>query len=334
MLSSLLKKMYCLLVFVLVLGFSIPTSVYAQSSTKSEGETETFTVLSKNFVTGEETLVEYGYDYTRPTDGQQEDENTVFTTPAFFPENDEFIMNSNVGEITIDSIIGSDDRTQVTSTTSSPYSALGNIVGPWDQDEDGVDDTTSYCTGFMEGPDLMVTAGHCVFDNGLGGWLTSLTYYPARNGSTFPFSSAGILEISISTQWSTYSNENYDYALVVLDRNVGGDTGWLGKGWSNGSLNGYDISVTGYPGDKTLGTMWTAEGEITSTLTYRLKHDVDTFSGQSGAPMYTTNGIVWGIHAKGTIPILLIFKNSGTRITEALYNMMQDKYLDGIEKYY
>jgi len=309
------------------------STISAQSLDSSDSESETYTVLTKNFVTGEESIEEHGYEYTRQTSEQTSREGEVITTPAYFPE-DEANDNSIDEGISIDSIIGTDERTQVATTTSSPYSTIGQIYATWDQNGDGVNDASSTCTGFMEGPDLMVKAGHCVFGISLGGWITSLTYYPARNGTTYPYTSAGILEISISSEWSQYENENYDWALVVLDRNVGGDTGWLGKGWSTGSLNGYEISVTGYPGDKTEGTMWTAEGEITSTLTYRLKHDVDTYSGQSGAPMYSDEGIVWGIHTKGTIPILLIFKNSGTRINESLYNMMQEKYLDGIEKYY
>lgn len=70
-----------------------------------------------------------------------------------------------------------------------------------------------------------------------------------------------------------------------------------------------------------------------STYTYIFRHDVDSYKGDSGAPVYTTSdGVVWGIHSRGTY--LLVFNNTAVRITEGLYNVMQEKYEEGMDRYY
>jgi glutamyl endopeptidase len=175
-------------------------------------------------------------------------------------------IGNDILDISTKSVIGTDTRIQVTDTTANPYSFTGYIYSTWDEDGDGNDDNYSYCTGFMEGPDVLITAAHCVYDSSNNGWNTSLKYDPARNGETTPYESAYMTEISISQQWVTYHDWNYDWAIIILDRNVGGTTGWYGKGWSSGSLNGYDISLTGYPLDKAVRTMWTATGEINQLI--------------------------------------------------------------------
>lgn len=336
--KTITRKILCVITFVIMIVFASPFTVSASEIYEKDNFIAN-QVMTKNFETGIVTIEEYDYSYTRSINDETEVAPGVFVIPEHQIESSDSgresepsIQSDSNDGLSMDSVIGNDDRTQVTNTTANPYSYIERIVSTWDKNGDGINDETTTCTGFLEGPDVVITAGHCVHYNDFGGWLTSLTYYPAQNGSTYPFSSATMSEISISTNWANNESQNDDWAIVVVNRNVGAETGWMGLGWSTGSINGYDISVTGYPGDKAFGTMWTATGEITSTLTYRLKHDVDTYAGQSGAPMYTTaDGVVWGIHAYGTS--LLVFKNSGTRITEYLYNMIIAKCDEGVERY-
>lgn len=332
------KKLLCILILITTIISISPFSVHATEIYK-EDKYNADQVMTKNFETGVVTFEDYDYSYTRNSNKQTEVAPGVFVIPEHRVESnglsDEFentIQKVSSDDLSPKSIIGDDSRTQVTNTVVNPYIYIGRIVSTWDINGDGINDQMTSCTGFIEGPDVIITAGHCVHYNDYGGWLTSFTYYPAQNETIYPFSSAGMSSISFSSNWANNESQNDDWAIVVVNRNVGADTGWMGLGWASGSINGYDISVTGYSGDKTLGTMWTAAGEITGTLTYRLKHDIDTYSGQSGAPMFTfTTGIVWGIHAYGTS--FLVYKNSGTRITEYLFNLISDKRDEGIERY-
>ena len=254
-------------------------------------------------------------------------DGSVHTTPAFIPN-----KLSAAYQVSPKTVFGSDTRVQITDTTQYPYSYIGRIEAHWDDDGDGIIDFFSHGTGFMEGPDVLTTAGHVVYNPDWGGFPVTIIYYPAINGwGTQPFGTAGWSEITLSQTYVNNQSSDQDWAIIVLSSNVGANTGWFGKGWSTGSLNGKNIFVTGYPGDKPAWTMWEGDGKITSTYTYRLRHDVDTFSGQSGAPMYDSNHIVWGIHTTGGF---LLIKNTGRRIDETLYNYLQEKYEEGMNRYY
>ncbi|MCK4551568.1 MAG: trypsin-like serine protease [Tenericutes bacterium] len=248
------------------------------------------------------------------------------TTPAYIPKT---LDNSQYSTKTV---LWSDTRVQITNTTIHPYTYIGRIEFHWDTNGDGTVDTYTYGTGFLEGPDVLTTAGHAVYNASWGGFPSGIKYYPAIDEWTNqPFGYAGWSSITVSQNYVNNQSVDYDWAIIVLSSNVGASTGWFGKGWSSGSLNNKEISVTGYPGDKPSWTMWKGDGKITSTLTYRLRHNVDTYTGQSGAPMYDSNNIVWGIHTKGGN---VFINNSGRKIDETLYNYLQEKCEEGMDRYY
>ena len=83
------------------------------------------------------------------------------------------------------------------------------------------------------------------------------------------------------------------------------------------------VTVRGYPGDKAFGTMWTMSGSIESSAPNQLCYSIDTVGGQSGSPVYTSANHVIAIHAYGTGGgTACSTLNSGTRITEGLYNLI------------
>lgn len=59
-------------------------------------------------------------------------------------------------------------------------------------------------------------------------------------------------------------------------------------------------------------------GKITLSTSHRLYYLIDTYGGQSGAPIFKDNNIVVGIHTKGNA-----LTNSGKKIDTALFNHMQ-----------
>lgn len=59
------------------------------------------------------------------------------------------------------------------------------------------------------------------------------------------------------------------------------------------------ITVTGYPGDKSLATMWESKGQILNTNTTEFEYNASTFGGNSGSPVFNENNEVIGIHQGG-----------------------------------
>ncbi|SFI83979.1 trypsin-like serine peptidase [Thermoflavimicrobium dichotomicum] len=217
-------------------------------------------------------------------------------------------------DIGIRSVIGTDDRTRVTNTTTYPYSAIAHI-----------ESSIGGCTGWMIGPRTLVTAGHCVYDPDTKQWATDVTVTPGRNGTSKPYGSAKDIEIFVSAGWGQNGDIGHDYAVIILDQEIGYATGWFGYRWTSSSLTGVAENISGYPGDKTYGTQWQHADKIRKTETYRLYYANDTYGGQSGSPVYqkyeaSCDGpCAIAIHTYGAGGTSY---NSGTRITEEVFDTL------------
>jgi glutamyl endopeptidase len=210
-------------------------------------------------------------------------------------------------------VIGSDDRSQITNTTAFPYSAICyiEIVFP---------NNNAYIgTAWMYAKNVAMTAGHCVYSASDGGWAKSVTVYPGRNGGSTPFGSTYATTLSAPNGWTKDNSSDYDWGLLVLNNNIGDNTGYFGATWTSSSLAGNHVSVTGYPGEKNK-TLWKMNGKITSSTANKVFYQMDTTGGQSGCPVYSKDGDntrAVAIHTTGSNS-----SNSGTRITKALFDYM------------
>ncbi|MGO3605743.1 MAG: trypsin-like serine protease [Pseudolactococcus laudensis] len=205
---------------------------------------------------------------------------------------------------TPESIIGTDDRSIVSNTTLFPYRTSCFIVTTFP-------DAIKYCSGNLVSSDTILTAGHCIYDETLGGWATSIAVYPARNGFSSPFGKVNAKSFYVSSEYLNLSltidkRREYDLGHIKLDQKIGKTTGWLGltKTLSN------DITLTGFPTPKNRDyKMYTQKGKLKNSSENNIFYGLDTEGGQSGSAVYNTNNNIIGVHTNGDVAY-----NWGTRM--------------------
>lgn len=257
--------------------------------------------------------------------------NDVEMSESWVPDDIEYAVSPN-------SIIGSDERIQVSKPKDWPYRGVARIKAKYrnvlKQSDGKYYDITCIGTGFMEGKNLMVTAGHCAYgditssgeyDDGVFNprFPDEIEIYAGLNGSSEESPSyeyyAKASVINIQKEYFETASSDYDWCAIQLDRDLGYLTGSYGK-ISNWYENGASVYSYGYPGDKP-GTMWETHGRLTWNSAYKYAYDFDTVSGQSGSPVFMTgddgNVYVCGIHTSGGE-----YSNYATRINSFIFHYL------------
>ena len=291
------KFIASLLSMVMFLFTFSPSIVYAK---EIPTDRKTMNVISKDLITNSESKEIY-YEGVEPGD------KTSGYSNAYIPEQK---SNNNPKK----SIIGTDDRFRVDDTTSFPYSAIASLRTVW---PNGV---VTVGTAWMYGPNIAMTAGHCLYANDLGGWPTEIIIYPGRNGSSMPFGETKAVKIHVPENFTKNHNMNFDWGLIELDKNIGNLTGYFGASWQLDSLNNIDVTISGYPGEKRK-QMWQMNGSIFDMNEYKIQYTIDTTGGQSGSPVYLEDDFLSvAIHTNGAYDKI---SNKGTRITKGIFDFME-----------
>ena len=191
-------------------------------------------------------------------------------------------------------------------------------------------------TGWFAGPRTVITAGHCVYDPlELGGWARRIKVMPGRNGEAVtPFGSAVSSDFSTTDRWLEAQDADFDYAAIHLDQDLGAAVGSFGIGvLPDTDLQSRLVNVSGYPlrpGDGM--SQYFHANRVKALTPRRLFYDVDTYGGQSGAPVWaylddSDEPVVVGIHAYGVggVPVgLNVVANSGPRILPEVMEVIRE----------
>jgi len=221
---------------------------------------------------------------------------------------------------TAEIVHGPDDRVRINNTGVYPWRVHASLLIT------ARDGSRWIGTGWFIGPHTLMTAGHVVFIHNPAlparhGWVRNIQVMPGRNGNQLPYGSVTSSNFRSVVGWTHSGNENYDYGAIILPSDLGNRTGWFGFGvFSDAALLASVGNISGYPGDKPVGTQWYAARRIASVGPRKVYYDIDTAGGQSGSAVYRIiSGGRYGvaIHAYGGA-----VNNSGTRITLPVFNNM------------
>ena len=227
---------------------------------------------------------------------------------ALFPQ----MRESDLQEV----VIGPDNRVRINPTTTFPWRAICSLKITARNGQRFIG------TGWLIAPRTVITAGHCVYMHNAGGWASSIEVIPALNDASRPYGSASSSHLRSTTSWVNSRDRNFDYACIILPANarLGDTTGYFGFAVRNDSfLMNAALNLSGYPGDKANGNQqWFMAQRPSSVNSKVITYQIDTFGGQSGAPVWVLeNGNRYGvgIHTNGANS-----GNSATRIDQSVYN--------------
>lgn len=175
------------------------------------------------------------------------------------------------------------------------------------------DNISNFGTCAIVGPRVGLTAAHCVFDSEDGNAvLKNWTIYPGCNG--YNTSTGDLNYYGIACGWDTvyYSNvwmqthsDQYDWAICVLQSDLGNQLGWFGtySYATNAELNGMDVKLYGYPQGKENGYteeavfQYTTGEKITEVGSRYFRYSASVCNGFSGGPITrTSDNYIVGIH--------------------------------------
>lgn len=194
-----------------------------------------------------------------------------------------------------DGIYGNDDRKFLNASQylQWPYRGVCQIFMDFYNSSGEIE--TYIGTGALIGPNMLLTASHCVYSTELG-WSTVVRAYPAyRNGSS-KYSYASSIAAVIGVYYNT-SDSNDDWAIIKLDSNIGNEVGYYGLEVAEIETE-TELKNVAYNG--TTGLMSETLGQVYIAETYKFFHRIDAIAGSSGSPIFKGNSMnITGIHSAG-----------------------------------
>lgn len=242
---------------------------------------------------------------------------------------------TEVLESSNESVIGIDSRVRLRDTHLSPWRMICAIRSHWGaQLEAG--------TGFLVGPNLVLTAGHVVFPKRRRAPPSRIEIIFGLDGDEpEPFGKAEGARIVMHERWPTDFDFACDVAGVYLTQPVGKKLGWFGvAARPKEDLRSTWAHVTGYPAADARGQQLSPDrlwqlmhhrSPVVDVRDGRVFYATDTTAGQSGAPIYlhepavSPTPVVVGVHAYGerSTPSAIGAANSGPWIDDGLFERIR-----------
>ena len=203
-----------------------------------------------------------------------------------------------------ESVIGRDERVRILDTDLAPWRMIAALR------MHGSGGAGAIGTGWLVGPRTVVTAGHCVFSNFFfGGWASTIEVIPGLNGrgnDARPYGSVSSTRFSSVDRWTDSEDADFDIGCIHLEQDIGNKLGWFAIGaLSPDELESYLVNISGYPADRGSGfEQYYNRNRVLRVSDRRVFYEVDTYGGQSGAPVWIHEDkgappLVIGIHAYG-----------------------------------
>ncbi|HYP99048.1 MAG TPA: trypsin-like serine protease [Polyangiaceae bacterium] len=179
------------------------------------------------------------------------------------------------------------------------------------------------CSGKLIGARTVLTAGHCLHWSDYKGTATSVQVIPGLDGTYMPYGDANSRRIWLDPTWESEQDNDNDWGMIVLDRDIGnvaGQFGWWAA--SQSSLDGLGMDFYGYPG--TSNRMYTSPGNVTCTDSWLAFFSNELTDGFSGSALHASTGskteFAFGVasHTNSkNIWCSLSGMNAGVRITSS-----------------
>jgi V8-like Glu-specific endopeptidase len=185
----------------------------------------------------------------------------------------------------------------------------------------------AYCTGTLIAPDVVLTAGHCIYEDGAWNWPQHIFIHACGASDTTRRYSAK--QMFTWTRWTRNEDPNWDIGVIKLHpsggRHAGDRYGWKSFGYVSDIASALSRPrVTGYPGDKQRSverlSMWSDEDRYSSSS--RAHHLVfyrtDTSGANSGSGVHQNGrSVIYAVHAYGDTP-----DNAGVRIRSGIFSQI------------
>lgn len=184
-------------------------------------------------------------------------------------------------------------------------------------------------SGFLISPNVVVTAGHVVFDSrdggyGEDGWIASAKVIPAAYPATGsePYGTAEGRQFFCGWDWANYLDYDDDWGVIILNANIGSNAGWFGLRYQSASYNGTSVRANGYE----RFFPYTVSGTITSSKSKTLvSNNIYITKGMSGGPCYIHSD-EYGFQAIAIISLYHSYDEEGVYHSDSVFRRI-DKTL-------
>jgi V8-like Glu-specific endopeptidase len=223
---------------------------------------------------------------------------------------------------------GRDGREKIPRPDNWPYSVHGRLFMKMNGEN-------HVGSGTLIGPRFVLTAAHNIYshDHTREFDIRDMEFVPGMNGFSAPWGRIRIVERCYPNEYRT--NKKEDYAILVLERDIGDHIGMFGLKAHNRAdvddkackIYGYPLSIDNQPPNH--HCLWGMEGRVkVDNMGDLMYYEIDTSGGQSGSAIWYNEGdkyYIVGVHVLGSNNY-----NAGTFLNG---NRLQ-RILDWIRPYY